>query len=77
MTARDELESPQGIKLGAAMLQDAVNRAIAVSQNTGIRALLVHAGGVSPCDLLPSCQNRQSMPWTVWFAAALSTPVEI
>lgn len=33
----------QGIKLGAAMLQDAVNRAIAVSQNTGVRALLVHA----------------------------------
>ena len=33
----------QGIKLGAALLQDAVNRAIAVSQNTGVRALLVHA----------------------------------
>ncbi len=33
----------QGIKLGAAMLQDAVNRAINVSQNTGVRALLVHA----------------------------------
>ena len=33
----------QGIKLGAAMLQDAVNRAITVSQNTGVRALLVHA----------------------------------
>lgn len=33
----------QGMKLGAAMLQDAVNRAIAVSQNTGVRALLVHA----------------------------------
>lgn len=33
----------QGIKLGAAMLQDAVNRAMAVSQNTGVRALLVHA----------------------------------
>jgi len=33
----------QGIKLGAAMLQDAVNRAIVVSQNTGVRALLVHA----------------------------------
>lgn len=32
----------QGIKLGAAMLQDAVNRAIGVSQNTGVRALLVH-----------------------------------
>ena len=33
----------QGNKLGAAMLQDAVNRAIAVSQNAGVRALLVHA----------------------------------
>lgn len=33
----------QGIKLGAAMLQDAVNRAITVSLNTGVRALLVHA----------------------------------
>jgi GNAT superfamily N-acetyltransferase len=33
----------QGIQLGGAMLQDAVNRAVAVSQNTGVRALLVHA----------------------------------
>lgn len=33
----------QGLRLGAALLQDAVNRAIAVSQNTGVRALLVHA----------------------------------
>lgn len=33
----------QGIKLGAALLQDAVNRAVTVSQNTGVRALLVHA----------------------------------
>ena len=33
----------QGIKLGAAMLQDAVNRAVAVSSNAGVRALLVHA----------------------------------
>lgn len=33
----------QGIKLGAALLQDAVNRAVAVSHNTGVRALLVHA----------------------------------
>lgn len=33
----------QGLKLGAAMLQDAVNRAIAVSQNSGVRALMVHA----------------------------------
>lgn len=33
----------QGIKLGGALLQDAVNRALVVSQNTGVRALLVHA----------------------------------
>lgn len=33
----------QGIRLGAAMLQDAVNRAVVVSQHTGVRALLVHA----------------------------------
>lgn len=33
----------QGIKLGASLLQDAVNRAVAVSKNAGIRALLVHA----------------------------------
>ena len=33
----------QGIQLGAALLQDAVNRAVAVSQNAGVRALLVHA----------------------------------
>ncbi|MDE2078517.1 MAG: GNAT family N-acetyltransferase [Burkholderiales bacterium] len=33
----------QGRKLGGALLQDAVNRAVTVSQNTGVRALLVHA----------------------------------
>ncbi len=33
----------QGLKLGAALLQDAVNRALAVAQNAGVRALLVHA----------------------------------
>lgn len=33
----------QGIKLGAALLQDAVNRAVLVAQNAGVRALLVHA----------------------------------
>lgn len=33
----------QGIQLGAALLQDAAHRAIMVSQNTGVRALLVHA----------------------------------
>lgn len=33
----------QGIKLGASLLRDAVNRAVVVSQNAGVRALLVHA----------------------------------
>jgi predicted N-acetyltransferase YhbS len=33
----------QGIKLGASLLQDAVNRTVAVSHNAGVRALLVHA----------------------------------
>ena len=33
----------QGLKLGASLLQDAVNRAVMVSQNAGVRALLVHA----------------------------------
>lgn len=33
----------QGIKLGAGLLQDAVNRALSVAENAGIRALLVHA----------------------------------
>ena len=33
----------QGHKLGAAMLQDAVQRTLAVSQTAGVRALLVHA----------------------------------
>jgi GNAT superfamily N-acetyltransferase len=33
----------QGTRLGAAMLKDAVNRAIAVSHDAGVRALLVHA----------------------------------
>lgn len=33
----------QGLKLGGALLQDAVSRAVTVSQNTGVRALLVHA----------------------------------
>ena len=33
----------QGIKLGAALLQDAVGRARAVTQNAGVRAVLVHA----------------------------------
>lgn len=33
----------QGMHLGAALLQDAVNRAVAVSRDAGVRALLVHA----------------------------------
>ena len=33
----------QGIQLGGALLRDAVQRALAVSQNAGVRALLVHA----------------------------------
>ena len=33
----------QGLQLGAALLRDAVLRAIAVSENAGVRALLVHA----------------------------------
>lgn len=33
----------QGIKLGASLLQDAVNRAVVVSRNAGVRALLVQA----------------------------------
>ena len=33
----------QGLHLGAALLQDAVRRALAVSTNAGVRALLVHA----------------------------------
>lgn len=33
----------QGIKLGGSLLQDAVSRAVNVAQNTGVRALLVHA----------------------------------
>ena len=33
----------QGLHLGAALLQDAVHRAVAVSQIAGVRALLVHA----------------------------------
>lgn len=33
----------QGQHLGASLLQDAVNRAVAVSHDAGVRALLVHA----------------------------------
>jgi len=33
----------QGMKLGAALLQDAARRAVAVSRHAGVRALLVHA----------------------------------
>jgi len=33
----------QGIQFGGALLQDAVRRTLFVAQNTGVRALLVHA----------------------------------
>ena len=33
----------QGHKLGAALLRDAIKRAVAVSGNAGVRAVLVHA----------------------------------
>jgi len=33
----------QGMKLGAALLRDAVERSVLISQNAGVRALLVHA----------------------------------
>jgi len=33
----------QGIKLGGALLQNAVKRAFVVAQDTGVRARLVHA----------------------------------
>jgi GNAT superfamily N-acetyltransferase len=33
----------QGMKLGAALLRDALQRCVLVSQNTGVRAMLVHA----------------------------------
>lgn len=35
--------SAQGVKIGAALLQDAVRRSAMVAQHTGVRALLVHA----------------------------------
>ena len=35
--------SAQGAGLGPALLQDATNRALAVAQSAGVRALLVHA----------------------------------
>ncbi len=36
-------QTAQGMSLGSALLKDAVERAVTVSQNTGVRALLVHA----------------------------------
>jgi len=35
--------SAQGTRLGAALLQDAVKRAMSVAEDAGVRALLVHA----------------------------------
>lgn len=39
----------QGRQLGAALLQDAVNRATGVAQQVGVRALLVHAISEAAC----------------------------
>ncbi len=36
-------QQAQGQKLGGALLQDALRRSLAVSENAGVRALLVHA----------------------------------
>ncbi len=36
-------QEAQGQRLGEALLQDALRRSLAVSENTGVRALLVHA----------------------------------
>ena len=36
-------QKAQGLHLGVALLQDAINRAVAVAQNAGVRAILVHA----------------------------------
>ena len=36
-------QQAQGQKLGGALLQDALRRSLGVSENTGVRALLVHA----------------------------------
>jgi len=36
-------QKAQGMKLGAALLQDALQRCVLVAQNTGVRAMLVHA----------------------------------
>lgn len=33
----------QGLKLGASLLQDAVKRCVLVAENTGVRAIIVHA----------------------------------
>lgn len=40
----------QGMKLGAALLQDALQRCVLVSQNTGVRAMLVHALNERACQ---------------------------
>lgn len=36
-------QQAHGLKLGGALLQDALKRSLMVAQNTGVRALLVHA----------------------------------
>jgi GNAT superfamily N-acetyltransferase len=40
----------QGMKLGAALLRDALQRCVLVSQNTGVRAMLVHALNNRACQ---------------------------
>ena len=58
----------QGIKLGAALLQDAVNRAVAVSQHAGVRALIVHALHDRAKQFYGPCGSRASPqhPSTLW-----------
>ena len=63
----------QGLHLGAALLQDAVNRAVAISQNAGVRALLVHALHEKArqfyehygFSLLPGAERRLCLPITL------------
>jgi len=40
----------QGMRLGAALLRDALQRCVLVSQNTGVRAMLVHALNNRACQ---------------------------
>lgn len=51
----------QGMKVGAGLLQDAVQRAVNVSQKTGVRALLVHALN-EPAKQFYQCYGFQQSP---------------